>query len=170
MNWEAIRAIAELLGAVGVIASLVYLGRQIRDGQRALRASSYQQFREDIFQTMNRGMTDPGIARATRSGMANFAELEEEDAHQFNFWAHGVVHSYDNAYYQYRMGMLDDERWEMHRADIASLFTNNAGVVQWSGEALDLQLRVQRLGGGDPRRGVRALVGWRRRVQRIPRG
>jgi hypothetical protein len=131
MNWDAIGAIAELLGAIGVIASLVYLGRQIRDGQRALRASSYQQFRQDIFQTMNRGMTEPRIAQATRSGMANLAELDEEDAYQFGFWAHGVMHSYDNAYYQYRMGMLDDERWEMHRADVASLFTDNPGVVQW---------------------------------------
>ncbi len=30
MNWDAIGAIAELLGAVGVIASLVYLATQIR--------------------------------------------------------------------------------------------------------------------------------------------
>ncbi len=30
MNWDAIGAIAELLGAIGVIASLVYLAAQIR--------------------------------------------------------------------------------------------------------------------------------------------
>ena len=29
MNWDAIGAIAELLGAVGVIASLVYLALQV---------------------------------------------------------------------------------------------------------------------------------------------
>jgi hypothetical protein len=29
MNWDAIGAIAELLGAIGVIASLIYLARQI---------------------------------------------------------------------------------------------------------------------------------------------
>ena len=32
MNWTAIGAIAELLGAVGVIASLLYLARQMRNG------------------------------------------------------------------------------------------------------------------------------------------
>ena len=37
MNWEAIGAIAESLGAIGVIASLVYLASQIRDTRRALR-------------------------------------------------------------------------------------------------------------------------------------
>ena len=94
MNWDAIGAIAELLGAIGVIASLVYLGRQIRDGQRALRASSYQQFRQDISQSMDQGMNDPRTARAIRSGMADFSELDEEGAFQFNFWIHGVMHSY----------------------------------------------------------------------------
>jgi hypothetical protein len=29
MNWDAIGAIAELLGAIGVIASLVYLATQV---------------------------------------------------------------------------------------------------------------------------------------------
>ncbi len=33
MNWDAIGAIAELLGAVGVIASLIYLATQIRLGE-----------------------------------------------------------------------------------------------------------------------------------------
>ena len=47
MNWDAIGAIAELLGAIGVIASLVYLAGQIRHSReqleqdtRATRASS----------------------------------------------------------------------------------------------------------------------------------
>ncbi len=35
MNWDAIGAIAELLGAIGVIASLVYLARQMSQNTRA---------------------------------------------------------------------------------------------------------------------------------------
>ncbi len=42
MNWDALGAIAELLGAVGVIASLLYLGRQIRQSTKQSFASSYQ--------------------------------------------------------------------------------------------------------------------------------
>jgi hypothetical protein len=37
MNWEAITAIAELLGALGVIASLLYLAGQVRTGSRIAR-------------------------------------------------------------------------------------------------------------------------------------
>jgi hypothetical protein len=41
MNWEAIGAVAETLGAVGVIASLVYLAGQMGQNARATRALSY---------------------------------------------------------------------------------------------------------------------------------
>ena len=46
------------------------------------------------------------------------------------------MHSYDNAYYQFRMGMLDDERWQMHRADITGLC-----VARWTASVLE-SLRV----------------------------
>ena len=39
MNWDAIGAIAELLGAIGVIASLVYLGSQIRQSREQIPRS-----------------------------------------------------------------------------------------------------------------------------------
>lgn len=54
MNWDAIGAIAELLGAIGVIASLVYLATQIRQSRdqmvqntRALRIASHRHLREE---------------------------------------------------------------------------------------------------------------------------
>jgi hypothetical protein len=37
MNWDAIGAIAELLGALGVLGSLLYLAVQIRQNTKALR-------------------------------------------------------------------------------------------------------------------------------------
>jgi hypothetical protein len=137
MNWDAIGAVAESLGAVGVIASLVYLATQIRNSQeqmaqntRALRAASYQQFRDEIFQAYNSPVATPELLRTLRSGMADFQQLDDEDAFQFDFWAIRLMDGYDNAYYQYRVGMLDDDRWELQRATVVQLFSN-PGIVQW---------------------------------------
>ena len=41
MTWDAVGAIAELLGALGVIASFFYIGFQIRSNTRSVRAASY---------------------------------------------------------------------------------------------------------------------------------
>ena len=40
MNWDAIGAIAELVGAVGVIATLVYLARQINQNTSTVRSAA----------------------------------------------------------------------------------------------------------------------------------
>jgi hypothetical protein len=130
MNWDAIGAIAELLGAVGVIASLVYLAGQIRGGQTALRASTYAEVARDIHETINSTIRVPGLASLVRSGMADFDALKDEEAFEFNFWITGVMGSYDTAFYQYRMGTLDKERWEMHLADCATVL-KAPGVEQW---------------------------------------
>jgi hypothetical protein len=42
VNWEALAAIAELLGAIGVLASLLYLGAQIRQNTASLRQQAFQ--------------------------------------------------------------------------------------------------------------------------------
>ncbi len=42
MNWDAIGAIAELLGAAGVVASLLYLATQYRRAARQEAARSFQ--------------------------------------------------------------------------------------------------------------------------------
>ena len=42
MNWEAIGAVGEVLGAVGVIATLGYLAVQIRQNTRTVKSSAYQ--------------------------------------------------------------------------------------------------------------------------------
>ena len=40
MNWEALGAISELLGAIGVVVTLLYLSRQINHNSRQLEGSS----------------------------------------------------------------------------------------------------------------------------------
>ena len=40
MEWDALGAVAELMGAIGVIASLIYVGGQIKQNTRATRATS----------------------------------------------------------------------------------------------------------------------------------
>lgn len=42
MNWNAVAAVAETLGAIGVLASLVYLGTQIRQNTEWLRQQAFQ--------------------------------------------------------------------------------------------------------------------------------
>jgi len=60
MNWEAIGAVAEALGAVAVVATLIYLSFQIRQNSKALmlneKAFAAQENRERINALVNLNM------------------------------------------------------------------------------------------------------------------
>ncbi len=105
MNWDAIGAIAELLGAVGVIASLVYLATQIRQSRSqmglnttALRASSQQAVSENLIELLVRATSDPENLRVVSLGMTDITSLEGEDLMRFLIWAGGLLGGYENAH------------------------------------------------------------------------
>ncbi len=135
MNWDAIGAIAELLGAIGVIASLIYLATQIRQSReqmgqntRALRAGAYQQLHEDIGASVNT-MPVPAM-QLVRLGNEDFHGLTEDDAYLYSQWAVRLVISFENAHYQYRIGMLDEDRWMVYRSAVQGFF-GFSGFSQW---------------------------------------
>jgi hypothetical protein len=90
MNWDAIGAIAELLGAIGVIASLVYLATQIRQSReqmsqntQAMRASGYQSFFQNMDEVAMRSTSSPEMAQSVRLGLTDLDQLTEEQAFYF---------------------------------------------------------------------------------------
>jgi hypothetical protein len=75
MNWDAIGAIAETLGAVGVIASLVYLATQIRHSRdqmsqntRASEAGAHQLNEQSVSSAILEGVRIPGVGRILLRG------------------------------------------------------------------------------------------------------
>jgi hypothetical protein len=137
MNWDAIGAIAESLGALGVIASLVYLATRIRQGReqmlentRALQAGTYQDFQRNLDDAFNRLIVDPENRRSIRRGASDYGQLDEDDAYLFQYWIVGVLHAYDNALYQRRVGLLHEERWQVQLSNM-SVTLRQPGVAQW---------------------------------------
>jgi hypothetical protein len=137
MNWDAIGAIAETLGAVGVIASLVYLATQIRHSRdqmsqntRATRASGYQSFFQSMDEVAMRSTSSPKMAEALRLGITHFDQLDEEQAFYFNNWMLGMFMAFENGHYQFRTGILDESRWRLHRSNL-TVCLNSPGPRQW---------------------------------------
>jgi len=138
MNWDAIGAIAELLGAIGVIASLVYLATQIRQSReqlsqntRAVRANTYQ---ESLLLRDNALLPvafDSATARLVLRGFAGQEELDAEEALRFNLWMTTVMSNIENTHYQLRVGFLEEERWDVHRHRMRELLTSPGGADWW---------------------------------------
>src|SRR5262245_36650020 len=85
MNWEAIGAVSEALGAVAVFITLVYLALQIRHNSAVLEAQS-----EDAIATgfMNLNAVVAGnseLGRVFVQGCEDYATLNADERIQFNF-------------------------------------------------------------------------------------
>jgi hypothetical protein len=129
MNWDAIGAIAELLGAIGVIASLVYLATQIRQNTRSVQGAAYQSLvvGQQALQSVS---YDSETAEIIRRGMQDGSQLSETEAFRFNWLISGVVQGYENAMYQFETGMLAPERWQSQIANLR-WFLASPGVRAW---------------------------------------
>jgi hypothetical protein len=75
VNWEAIGAIAELVGAGGVITTLVYLAAQIRQNTISTRTQSYQAVVEALSHWSRSVGLDPSVATLLVQGNRDLGAL-----------------------------------------------------------------------------------------------
>ena len=78
MNWDAVGALAELIGAVAVIATLIYLSIQIRQNTRANEIESSQGNLDQGVSWMNNLIQDPSLAELYLAGLQDKLDTEEQ--------------------------------------------------------------------------------------------
>lgn len=110
MNWDAIGAIGEILGAFAVVASLVYLALQIRTQNREARAASVHQVMHEYSSAIS-VLFEPEMADIWISAMEDFDSLSPSQRIRFIVYLTVVVRSFEDAYFQWREGRLDDDVW-----------------------------------------------------------
>lgn len=110
MNWEAAGAIGEMIGAAAVVVSLVYLASQIRTQNRESRAASVHQVLHEystaISKLHEREMADVWVA-----AIEDFDSLGPSQRLRFVIYLTVAVRSFEDAYFQWREGRLEDDVW-----------------------------------------------------------
>ena len=119
MNWDAIGAIAELLGAVGVIASLVYLAGQVRSSGNQAKAAA-DQSRQAAVQSVVNKMNDfynqvaaAGTADLWVRGSKGLTELADEaEQVRFSGFLFSMFRPYEELYHYRQEGLVNDWIWQ----------------------------------------------------------
>ena len=130
MNWDAVGAMAELAGAVGVIASLFYLGTQIRQNTRSVRASSYHGLVTNLSNVASEVGRDAAAADLFVRGQADLQSLTQTEQRQFGFLLQSIFRSFENIFYQFTQGMIDDVVWEGWKNRITRYYWQ-PGIQAW---------------------------------------
>ncbi len=99
MNWDAIGAIAEALGALGVILTLIYLIRQIKQNTAATRSSaaaSYSQASMSIANLLSRDVETNTLFYEYLDGSQNLAFAEKRRAQAIvSLYLHAMEEAFD---------------------------------------------------------------------------
>ena len=130
MNWDALGALAELVGAVGVIASLFYVASQIRRNSGALEASTNQAIADATQQRLLVPAQSPELAAAFAKAQSDTSSLSPGERIQLDFFARATFRGIQNAFFQHRRGFISDEVWR----DYEVVLLNNARrshVQEW---------------------------------------
>jgi len=117
MNWEAISAIAEILGAAGVIATLAYVAVQIRQNTKMARAATRQELAGQIQLLASDLVTNEGIARIFQNHIEG-KELAPIELLRLQSRAYRDFRFFDNAFFQYSQGLLTDDEWRGLRENL----------------------------------------------------
>jgi len=130
VNWEAIGAIGEVLGAAGVIISLVYLAVQIRADARAKRASAVHEQSDayrDFLQTL---ATDETLSGIYLRGLRDYGSLRDAELIRFTSVIGFLFRVFDEAFFQWQEGTLDSQLWQGFEAPMADMLAY-PGVKEW---------------------------------------
>ena len=103
--------IAEIFGAIAVVVSLVYVGKQLQQNTEAIQTQTSQQV-----------LATYGLAQLTVIGDESMAPilvkadagetLTPVEAMRLDTWVHLVFANWEQTYRSNRAGQLDDEDWQ----------------------------------------------------------
>ena len=115
MNWDAISAIAELLGALAVIVTLIYLAVQLRQQNTVTKAQIEQQRADSVIQLATvLSVTENRIlyTKVVLDRSLTPADLSEEENIHLKMILSPLRANFENTYQQFQSGYISEEFYE----------------------------------------------------------
>jgi hypothetical protein len=109
MNWDALGAIAESLGAVGVIVTLIYLSAQIRHNNSQLRGAAttaVYEYQRTLTDTLN---SDSELYKIALRGNEDLSSLDPWEQQRFAIWCLHETSMWEMCHRLFNQGALDEE-------------------------------------------------------------
>jgi len=112
MNWDAIGAVSELVGALAVVITLIYLALQIRQNTRAVRLDTGHAITEE-FRSMFALMAEhKELAELVHAAAADPSAISGVEKVRYYGLNGNFMRAIENAYIQWSEGALDLRHWE----------------------------------------------------------
>ncbi len=132
MNWDAISAIAEITGAVVVVASLVYVGRQIGQNTAMMRVSAASETMERDYDLVLPLIESTELTELWLKGDHQLDELSEADRQRLLFFERRAITLWHHNYQLRNQDLFPDANWHNQNWIIQNLGRRQTIREAWS--------------------------------------
>ena len=131
MHLETLALLSQIAGAMAVIASLIFVGFQIREQANATRAQTEQAIAANwMALTQVIAENADAFAAGLVSTSETFADLDDGGRLRFLSAMFALFKHYENMYLQYTKGRISNDEWEPWSNHIQMYF-HQPGVQIW---------------------------------------
>jgi hypothetical protein len=130
MNWEMLSAIGQVVAAVGVIPSLIYLAVQIREQNKERRRAGINILTAQWSELVKTAQEDRGFAVLFLQGVRSFHGLDAPDKLRFSAFFTRFTRNCEGMFIYYRDGALEEALWDEVERTMSDYFAY-PGVREW---------------------------------------
>ena len=130
MSLDILGNLGEFLGAIGVIVSLIYLARQIRQNPRAVKTASHHAITDSFNSFLTLLVKDRRASDILSRGIGDLAALSEDERDTFYSLLGILFGQFANAFFHYSHGMVDETQWVRWRI-ATGWYVGFPGVAIW---------------------------------------
>ena len=130
MNWDAIGAIGEIVGAFAVVLSLVYLGTQVRAQNKESRLASIHETVEAQREAL-RMFLEPQVAEDFLAVLEDYEQASSAQRLRFSMTVMIIFKITQDAYRQHLDKRLDGDMFEGYGLQIADVMANESAQIVW---------------------------------------
>lgn len=132
MSLLELGALGELIGGAAIIASLIYVGIQVRQNTMAQRLNTAHQMSEGLSDLYLFPASSDDLARIFIAGLTGEDALEGTDQMRFYGYLHKFYRTQENAHYHFLMGALDPDAYEGISKQFQFIASTLGGLRYWA--------------------------------------
>ena len=131
MLLEQIYYVGELAGVLALIASLLYVGRQVQQSNSVMRNSASTEFSNGLNAMTVSMALNREFAEVWTKGEQQFDELDEVDTRRLLLFEFVGLSTWRRSFELHEQGLLPDEVWRQQIGGIATLSRRQSVRIAW---------------------------------------
>jgi hypothetical protein len=130
MSFSDIGSLGSFLGAIAVVASVIYLALQIRQAAINQRGTMHQ-MRAALSTDIMLRIAQPDLSAAFRAGLVGTPQISEAQFWQFFYAASAIMRTTENAFAQYKDGLVSEAHLASAKASARSFLMYPGYAALW---------------------------------------